>query len=170
MLAIVFVAILFIGAVLGLLVDGQLQQRERAFGDALERHPVAAGRVGDRIAPREREDPAGQLADPVGCQVRRLERERARPHQRPVAPRVRGPKLARHDPDPDHVPPRLEETVEETRQVERVLLGEHVDAHTRLRGQTRTAAISAANASRMGTKRKSRRSCRVRPAIAARFT
>ena len=55
MLAIVFVAILFVGAVLGLLVDGQLQQRERAFGDALERHPVAAEVVED-IAERNELD------------------------------------------------------------------------------------------------------------------
>ena len=55
MLAIVFVAILFIGAVLGLLVDGQLQQRERAFGEALERHPVAAEVVED-IAERNELD------------------------------------------------------------------------------------------------------------------
>jgi hypothetical protein len=54
-LAIVFVAILFIGAVLGLLVDGQLQQRERAFGEALERHPVAAEVVED-IAERNELD------------------------------------------------------------------------------------------------------------------
>jgi hypothetical protein len=54
-LAIVFVAILFIGAVLGLLADGELQQRERAFGDALERHPVAAGVVED-IAERNELD------------------------------------------------------------------------------------------------------------------
>jgi hypothetical protein len=46
-LAFFFVAILFVGAVLGLLVDGRLQQRERAFEDALERHPVAAVVVQD---------------------------------------------------------------------------------------------------------------------------
>ena len=55
MLAFVFVAILFLGAVLGLLVDGNLQQRERAFGDALGRHPVAAGVVED-IAERNELD------------------------------------------------------------------------------------------------------------------
>ena len=55
MLALVFVAILFVGAVLGLFVDGQLQQRERAFGEALERHPVAAGVVED-IAERKQLD------------------------------------------------------------------------------------------------------------------
>jgi hypothetical protein len=54
-LALVFVAILFVGAVLGLFVDGQLQQRERAFGEALERHPVAAGVVED-IAERKQLD------------------------------------------------------------------------------------------------------------------
>ena len=73
-------------------------------------------------------------------------------------------------PDSDHVPSRREQLVEEAREVERILLGEDVDAHARLRRQTRAAAISAANASRIGTKRKSRRSCRVRPAIASRFT
>ena len=55
MLALVFVAILFLGAVLGLFVDGQLQQRERAFGEALGRHPVAAGVVED-IAERNQLD------------------------------------------------------------------------------------------------------------------
>ena len=55
MLAFVFVAILFLGAVFGLLVDGNMQQRERAFGDALGRHPVAAGVVED-IAERNELD------------------------------------------------------------------------------------------------------------------
>lgn len=55
MLAFVFVAILVLGAVLGLLVDSDLQQRERAFGDALERHPVAADVVED-IAERNELD------------------------------------------------------------------------------------------------------------------
>ena len=55
MLALVFVAILFVGAVLGLLVDGRLQQRERAFGDALARHPAAAEVVED-IAERNEID------------------------------------------------------------------------------------------------------------------
>jgi hypothetical protein len=54
-LAFVFVAILFLGAVFGLLADGNLQQRERAFGGALERHPVAAGVVED-IAERNELD------------------------------------------------------------------------------------------------------------------
>lgn len=54
-LALVFVAILFVGAVLGLLVDGELSQRERAFGEVLERHPVAAGVVED-IAERNQLD------------------------------------------------------------------------------------------------------------------
>ena len=55
MLALVFVAILFVGAVLGLLVDGRLQQRERAFEDVLVRHPVAAEVVED-IAERNELD------------------------------------------------------------------------------------------------------------------
>ena len=55
MLAFVFVAILVLGAVFGLLVDSDLQQRERAFGDALERHPVAAEVVED-IAERNELD------------------------------------------------------------------------------------------------------------------
>lgn len=55
MLALVFVAILFVGAILGLLVDGRLQERERAFGDALERHPAAAEVVED-IAERNEID------------------------------------------------------------------------------------------------------------------
>ena len=55
MLAFVFIAILFVGAVLGLVVDGRLQQRERAFGDALGRHPVAAEVVED-IAERNEID------------------------------------------------------------------------------------------------------------------
>lgn len=55
MLAFVFAAILLLGAVLGMLVDGGLQQRERAFGEALERHPVAAGVVED-IAERNELD------------------------------------------------------------------------------------------------------------------
>ena len=55
MLALVFVAILFVGAVLGLLVDGRLQQRERAFSDALARHPVAADVV-ENIAERNEID------------------------------------------------------------------------------------------------------------------
>ena len=55
MLAFVFVVILVLGAVFGLLVDSDLQQRERAFGDALERHPVAAGVVED-IAERNELD------------------------------------------------------------------------------------------------------------------
>jgi len=54
-LAFVFVAILVLGAVFGLLVDSDLQQRERAFGDALERHPVAAEVVED-IAERNELD------------------------------------------------------------------------------------------------------------------
>jgi hypothetical protein len=54
-LALVFVAILFVGAIFGLFVDGSLQQRERAFGEALERHPVAAGVVED-IAERNELD------------------------------------------------------------------------------------------------------------------
>ena len=55
MLAFVFVAILVLGAVFGLLVDSDMQQRERAFGDALERHPVAAEVVED-IAERNELD------------------------------------------------------------------------------------------------------------------
>lgn len=55
MLAFVFVAILVLGAVFGLLVDSDLQQRERAFGDALGRHPVAAEVVED-IAERNELD------------------------------------------------------------------------------------------------------------------
>lgn len=55
MLALVFVAILFLGAVLGLLVDGGLQERERAFQDVLGRHPVAAEVVED-IAERNELD------------------------------------------------------------------------------------------------------------------
>ena len=55
MLAFVFVVILVLGAVFGLLVDSDLQQRERAFGDALERHPVAAEVVED-IAERNELD------------------------------------------------------------------------------------------------------------------
>jgi len=54
-LAFVFVAILVLGAVFGLLVDSDLQQRERAFGDALGRHPVAAEVVED-IAERNELD------------------------------------------------------------------------------------------------------------------
>jgi hypothetical protein len=54
-LAFVFVAILVLGAVFGLLVDSDMQQRERAFGDALERHPVAAEVVED-IAERNELD------------------------------------------------------------------------------------------------------------------
>ena len=55
MLALVFVAILFLGAVLGLLVDGGLQERERAFQDVLGRHPVGAEVVED-IAERNELD------------------------------------------------------------------------------------------------------------------
>ena len=55
MVALVFVAILFLGAVLGLIVDGQMQQRERAFEDVLGRHPVAAEVVED-IAERNEID------------------------------------------------------------------------------------------------------------------
>jgi len=55
MFAVLFVAILFLGAILGLWVDGGLQERERAFSDALERHPVAAEVVED-IAERNELD------------------------------------------------------------------------------------------------------------------
>jgi hypothetical protein len=55
MLPFVFVAILLVGAVLGLLMDDQLRRREAAFGDALERHPVAAEVVED-IAERNQLD------------------------------------------------------------------------------------------------------------------
>ena len=54
-LALVFAVILFVGAVLGLLVDNRMQQRERAFEDVLVRHPVAAGVVED-IAERNELD------------------------------------------------------------------------------------------------------------------
>jgi hypothetical protein len=51
----VFVVILIVGAVLGFLIDGRLQDRERAFGDALERHPAAA-QVVENIAERNELD------------------------------------------------------------------------------------------------------------------
>ena len=55
MLALVFAAILFLGAIFGLMADNHLQERERAFEDVLERHPVAAEVVED-IAERNELD------------------------------------------------------------------------------------------------------------------
>ena len=142
-------------------VDGAgaeaLDERGRVDGrHALEGHAVPARRRGDRVAPRERPQAAGGRQHAMRRQVGELEAERPRPHQGQVAARVRRPEFARHDADADHVGAGREELVEEPREVERVRLREHVEAHAgSARRQASAAAISAAYASRTGTKRKS---------------